>query len=45
VKGDFYAIDKMLFSPAKAMVTAVDSGKSFQSGGIDDVLIARSFGS
>lgn len=44
VKGDFYAIDKMLFSPAKAMVTALDSGKSFQAGGIDEVLLERCFG-
>jgi methenyltetrahydromethanopterin cyclohydrolase len=44
VKGDFYAIDKMLFSPAKAVVSNIDTGKSYQSGGIDEVLIERSFG-
>ncbi|QKP78816.1 methenyltetrahydromethanopterin cyclohydrolase [Methyloligella sp. GL2] len=44
VKGDFYAIDKMLFSPAKAMVTSLESGKSFAGGGIDEVLLERCFG-
>ncbi|ODA68791.1 Methenyltetrahydromethanopterin cyclohydrolase [Methyloligella halotolerans] len=43
VKGDFYAIDKMLFSPAQAMVSALESGKSFQAGGIDNVLLNRCF--
>lgn len=43
VKGDFYAIDKMLFSPAQAMVSALESGKSFQGGGIDQVLLNRCF--
>ena len=28
-KGDFYAIDPMLFSPAEVIVTAIDSGESF----------------
>lgn len=35
VKGDFYAIDPMLFSPAKITVTALESGESFQAGQID----------
>lgn len=43
VKGDFYAIDKMLFSPAKAMVSALESGKSFQAGSIDEALLNRCF--
>jgi methenyltetrahydromethanopterin cyclohydrolase len=44
VKGDFYAIDRMLFSPAKVTVTALDSGESFESGHIDTAMLARSFG-
>jgi methenyltetrahydromethanopterin cyclohydrolase len=40
-KGDFYAIDPMLFSPAKISVTALDSGETFQFGEINlDVLDA-----
>jgi methenyltetrahydromethanopterin cyclohydrolase len=34
-KGDFYAIDPMLFSPAKITVTALETGESFHSGDID----------
>lgn len=44
VKGDFYAIDPMLFSPAKVTVTALETGESFQSGHIDNAVLARSFG-
>ncbi len=44
VKGDFYAIDPMLFSPAKITVTALESGESFQSGEIDLGLLDASFG-
>ena len=43
VKGDFYAIDRMLFSPAKVTVTALKSGQSFQTGHIDTAVLARSF--
>ena len=43
VKGDFYAIDRMLFSPAKATVTALETGESFEAGHIDYAIIARSF--
>lgn len=42
-KGDFYAIDPMLFSPAEALVTAVETGQTFRSGGVDAVLIDASF--
>jgi len=42
-KGDFYAIDPMLFSPAKITVTALESGESFQSGEIDLELLDASF--
>lgn len=43
VKGDFYAIDPMLFSPAKVTVTSLETGKSFQNGKIDDAVLQRSF--
>jgi len=42
-KGDFYAIDPMLFSPAEAIVTAVETGASFHAGAIDLDLIDASF--
>lgn len=43
-KYDFFKIDAMLFSPAKVIVTAVDSGRSFHAGQFDEVLLERSFG-
>ena len=43
VKGDFYAIDRMLFSPAKVTVTALKTGESFQAGHIDTAVLSRSF--
>lgn len=43
VKGDFYQIDPMLFSPAKVIVTALETGESFHSGKIDDAVLQRSF--
>lgn len=43
VKGDFYAIDPMLFSPAQVTVTALETGESFQAGRIDDAILSRSF--
>ncbi|MBI1206015.1 MAG: methenyltetrahydromethanopterin cyclohydrolase [Azospirillum sp.] len=42
--GDFYAIDPLLFSPARVIVTALGSGRSFRRGAIDAPLIDRSFG-
>ena len=45
VKGDFYAIDRMLFSPAKVTVTALESGESFEAGHIDTAILSRSFSS
>ena len=41
---DFFKIDAMLFSPASVIVTAVDSGKSFRAGRLDNVLLDQSFG-
>ncbi len=43
-KGDFYAMDRLLFSPAAVAVTALDSGRSFFAGRLDEALIDRSFG-
>jgi methenyltetrahydromethanopterin cyclohydrolase len=43
VKGDFYAIDPMLFSPAQISVTALESGETFRSGEIDLSLLDASF--
>jgi methenyltetrahydromethanopterin cyclohydrolase len=43
VNGDFYAIDPMLFSPAKVVVTALETGDSFQSGDIDLEQLDASF--
>ena len=41
---DFFKIDAMLFSPASVIVTAVESGKSFRAGHIDNALLDLSFG-
>ena len=43
VKGDFYAIDPMLFSPAMVTVTALKTGESFEAGHIDTAILSRSF--
>ena len=42
-KYDFYKIDKMLFSPAKVIVSSLKTGKSFASGKIDVSLMDDSF--
>jgi methenyltetrahydromethanopterin cyclohydrolase len=42
--GDFYKIDPMLFSPASAMVTALESGETFRAGQISQDLLDASFG-
>ena len=42
-KGDFYAIDPLLFSPAEALVTSLESGRTFRGGGVDAALIEASF--
>ena len=44
VKGDFYAIDAMLFSPGRVVVTALDTGRSFTGGRLAPDLLDRSFG-
>jgi methenyltetrahydromethanopterin cyclohydrolase len=43
VNGDFYAIDPMLFSPAKVMVTAIDTGATFRAGELNLDLLDASF--
>ncbi|MCO5064501.1 MAG: methenyltetrahydromethanopterin cyclohydrolase [Rhizobiaceae bacterium] len=43
-KGDFYAIDPLLFSPAEAIVTNVETGETFRTGGRDLLLLERSLG-
>jgi methenyltetrahydromethanopterin cyclohydrolase len=43
-KGDFYKIDPSLFSPAGAIVTAVETGETFRAGAIDEKLLDASFG-
>lgn len=42
---DFFKIDPMLFSPASVIVTAVESGRSFRAGKLDETLLDKSFGS
>jgi methenyltetrahydromethanopterin cyclohydrolase len=42
-KGDFYAIDPMLFSPGQVTVTALETGESFDAGKIDLKLLDASF--
>ena len=43
-KGDFYAIDPMLFSPAEAIVTSLETGETFRAGRVDLALLDVSFG-
>ena len=41
---DFFKVDGMLFSPASVIVTALESGKSFRAGKLDEELLNLSFG-
>jgi methenyltetrahydromethanopterin cyclohydrolase len=41
---DFYKLDPMLFSPARVLVTALETGRSFAAGRLEPELLARSFG-
>jgi methenyltetrahydromethanopterin cyclohydrolase len=41
--GDFYAIDKHLFSPAEVIVTSLRSGASHRGGRIEPGLVEASF--
>ncbi|PKM12076.1 MAG: methenyltetrahydromethanopterin cyclohydrolase [Gammaproteobacteria bacterium HGW-Gammaproteobacteria-3] len=40
---DFFKVDALLFSPASVIVTAVESGKSFRAGRLDNALLDQSF--
>jgi methenyltetrahydromethanopterin cyclohydrolase len=42
-KGDFYAIDPLLFSPAEVMITAIETGETFRKGQVDLRLLDASF--
>jgi methenyltetrahydromethanopterin cyclohydrolase len=42
--GDFFAIDGMLFSPARVIVSSLVSGRSFAAGALDEPLLDRCFG-
>ena len=42
-KYDFYKIDKLLFSPAKVIVSTLKTGKTFVEGKLDDDLVTKSF--
>ena len=42
--GDFYAIDKGIFSPAKVFVSNCETGRTFMSGGFNVPLLKASFG-
>ncbi len=44
VKYDFFQIDPLLFSPARILVTALESGRTFAAGAIAPELLAASFG-
>jgi methenyltetrahydromethanopterin cyclohydrolase len=41
---DFFAIDPMLFSPARVTVNVLRSGSCFRAGELDPALLGRSFG-
>lgn len=41
---DFFKVDGMLFSPASVAVSAVESGRTFHAGALDEALLERSFG-
>jgi len=43
VGGDFYAIDRALFAPARVVVTALASGRSFIAGRLAPDLLRQSF--
>jgi methenyltetrahydromethanopterin cyclohydrolase len=40
---DFFKVDGMLFSPAAVAVTAVESGRTYHAGELDEALLERSF--
>src|SRR4051812_33454185 len=40
---DFYKIDPLLFSPAEVRLVSVETGRSFQAGGVEPDVLERSF--
>lgn len=42
-KGDFYAIDPKLFSPAEVIVSAIETGQSFHGGAVNWDILDASF--
>jgi methenyltetrahydromethanopterin cyclohydrolase len=44
VNMDFYKIDPLLFSPAKVRIINLNTGNSFEGGGLNEVLLNQSFG-
>ena len=42
-KGDFYAIDPRLFSPAEVAVTSLNSGRTYRGGRLEPELVDASF--
>jgi methenyltetrahydromethanopterin cyclohydrolase len=42
-KGDFYAIDPHLFSPAEVIITAIESGRTYRGGRLMPDLVDASF--
>ncbi|MEW8260337.1 MAG: methenyltetrahydromethanopterin cyclohydrolase, partial [Candidatus Thiodiazotropha taylori] len=41
---DFFKVDPMLFSPARVVISVLDSGRSFTAGSLDRDLLTASFG-
>jgi methenyltetrahydromethanopterin cyclohydrolase len=41
-KGDFYQIDRLLFSPAEVTLNNLNSGRTFRAGGLNSSLIRQS---
>jgi methenyltetrahydromethanopterin cyclohydrolase len=41
---DFYAVDRMLFSPAEIVFQNLETGRVHHFGGVNDEVLARSFG-
>src|SRR3954447_26284287 len=40
---DFYKIDPLLFSPAEVRLVSIETGRSFQAGGVEPDVLERSF--
>jgi methenyltetrahydromethanopterin cyclohydrolase len=42
-KGDFYQMDRLLFSPAEVTINNIDTGRTFRAGRLNHSLIRKSF--